>query len=101
VRPDLVLTFSDLQADIARDLIQAGVEVHAFNQRSVEHILGMVETVGRLVGAEGKSAWPWLPRWKPSSPTRAPKPQSCPRPPSGLFRGMGRPADIRHPLGFG
>jgi iron complex transport system substrate-binding protein len=39
VRPDLVLTFSDLQGDIARDLIKAGVEVHAFNMRSVEHIL--------------------------------------------------------------
>ena len=52
VRPDLVLTFSDLQADIARDLIKAGVPVHAFNQRSVDETLGMVETVGRLVGAE-------------------------------------------------
>ena len=36
VRPDLVLTFSDLQADIARDLIKAGVPVYAFNQRSVD-----------------------------------------------------------------
>jgi len=55
VQPDLVLTFSNLQADIARDLIKAGVAVHAFNQRSVEDILAMIATVGRLVGAEGKA----------------------------------------------
>lgn len=56
VQPDLVLCFSDLQADIARDLIKAGVSVHVFNQRSVEDILAMIETVGRLVGAEGRAA---------------------------------------------
>src|SRR5918994_7039556 len=33
LQPDLVFTFSDLQADIARDLIKAGVAVHAFNHR--------------------------------------------------------------------
>lgn len=55
VRPDLVLTFSDLQADISRDLIKAGVAVYAFNQRSVEDILMMVETIGRLVGAEERA----------------------------------------------
>ena len=55
VQPDLVLTFSDLQADIARDLIKAGVPVYAFNMRSVDDILGMVETLGRLVGAEAKA----------------------------------------------
>lgn len=55
VKPDLVLTFSDLQADIARDLIKAGVAVYAFNQRSVDDILGMIETVGRLVGVEDRA----------------------------------------------
>jgi iron complex transport system substrate-binding protein len=54
-QPDLVLTFSDLQGDISRDLIKAGVPVYAFNTRSVEDILGMVETLGRLVGAEDKA----------------------------------------------
>lgn len=53
-RPDLVLTFSDLQSDISRDLIKAGIPVYAFNPRSVDDILGMVETLGRLVGAEDK-----------------------------------------------
>jgi iron complex transport system substrate-binding protein len=49
--PDLVLTFSDLQADIAATLIRAGIEVHAFNQRSVANILDMIRTLGALVGA--------------------------------------------------
>ena len=56
VQPDLVFTFSNLQADIARDLIKAGVAVYAFNQRSVEDILAMIETVGRLVGAQEKAS---------------------------------------------
>jgi iron complex transport system substrate-binding protein len=55
VQPDLVFSFSNLQAGIASDLIKAGVPVHAFNQRSVEDILAMIETVGRLVGAEKKA----------------------------------------------
>ena len=55
VQPDLVLGFSDMQADVARDLIRAGVAVHVFNQRSVEGILAMIETVGRLVGAEDRA----------------------------------------------
>ena len=49
--PDLVLTFSDLQAGIAAELIRAGVAVHAFNQRDVAGILAMVRTLGALVGA--------------------------------------------------
>src|SRR6056297_3933113 len=40
--PDLVLTFSDLQAEIAAELIRAGIAVHAFNQRDVPGILAMV-----------------------------------------------------------
>jgi iron complex transport system substrate-binding protein len=51
LEPDLVLTFSDLQADIAATLIKAGVDVHAFNQRSVAQIIGMIRTLGALVGA--------------------------------------------------
>ncbi|HNH24570.1 MAG TPA: ABC transporter substrate-binding protein, partial [Accumulibacter sp.] len=55
VAPDLVLTFSDLQAEIVGQLIRAGVAVHAFNQRRVDGILAMIETVGRLVGAETRA----------------------------------------------
>src|SRR6201996_1139596 len=55
LEPDLVLTFSDLQADIAATLIKAGVDVHAFNQRSVAEIIGMIRTLGALV-ATGERA---------------------------------------------
>ena len=48
--PDLVLAFSDLQADIARELIRRGYPVHVFNQRTIDEILRMVRTVGALVG---------------------------------------------------
>jgi iron complex transport system substrate-binding protein len=51
LEPDLVLTFSDLQAPIAAELIRAGVAVHAFNQRDIAGILAMIRTVGALVGA--------------------------------------------------
>ena len=51
LRPDLVLSFSDLQADIVAALIRAGVAVHAFNQRSLAEILEMIRMLGALVGA--------------------------------------------------
>jgi iron complex transport system substrate-binding protein len=52
LKPDLVFAFSDLQADIAAELIRRGVTVMTFNQRSVTEILGMILTVGRMVGCE-------------------------------------------------
>jgi iron complex transport system substrate-binding protein len=55
LNPDLVLTFSDLQADIAAELIRKGVAVHAFNQRNVAGILAMIRTLGALVGAADKA----------------------------------------------
>jgi iron complex transport system substrate-binding protein len=55
LKPDLVLGFSNLQADIAAALIKAGIEVHVFNQRSVEDVLRMIVTTGRLVGATEKA----------------------------------------------
>src|ERR1044071_3115354 len=55
LEPDLVLTFSDLQADIVAQLIRANVAVHAFNQRDVAGILAMVRTLGALVGAAEKA----------------------------------------------
>jgi iron complex transport system substrate-binding protein len=54
LKPDLVLGFSNLQADIARDLIKAGVEVYVFNHRSVAGILRMVTTLGSLIGEPDK-----------------------------------------------
>src|SRR5512142_509985 len=55
LEPDLVLAFSDLQADIVADLIRANVAVHAFNQRDVAGILDMIRTLGALVGAADKA----------------------------------------------
>ena len=54
--PDLVLGFSDLQADIAGQLIKLGVDVHIFNQRSVEQILQMICVLGGMVGCEARAA---------------------------------------------
>ena len=55
LKPDLVLAFSDLQADIAGDLIRRGLDVHAFNQRSVAGILDMIRTVGAMVDASERA----------------------------------------------
>lgn len=49
--PDLVLTFSDLQAEIAADLIRAGLSVIAYNQRDLAGILAMIRHLGATVGA--------------------------------------------------
>jgi len=54
LKPDLVLGFSDLQADIARDLAKAGLNIMIFNQRSVDEILSMILTLSSLVGATTK-----------------------------------------------
>lgn len=55
LEPDLVLGFSDLQADIAAELIRAGIEVHIFNQRSVTQILAFIRTLGGIIGVVDKS----------------------------------------------
>ena len=55
LKPDLVLGFSDLQADIAAELVRAGLEVHVFNHRSVAEILRMIRTLGGMIGCEAKA----------------------------------------------
>lgn len=55
LQPDLVLGFSDLQADIAAQLARAGLEVHLFNQRSVAEIFRMVRTLGGMIGCEART----------------------------------------------
>jgi iron complex transport system substrate-binding protein len=50
LRPDLVLAFSDLQADIAAELIRRGYTVVTFNQRTIAEIFQMIRMVGALVG---------------------------------------------------
>ena len=55
VQPDLVLAFSDMQANLAADLIRAGLEVHVFNQRDLAGMLAMVRNVGAL--CQTPQAW--------------------------------------------
>jgi iron complex transport system substrate-binding protein len=55
LHPDLVLGFSDLQADIAAGLMRAGLEVHVFNQRSIADILRMIRTLGGMIGCADKA----------------------------------------------
>jgi iron complex transport system substrate-binding protein len=56
LEPDLVLGFSDLQADIGAELVRRGLEVHVFNQRSVTDILRMLRTLGGMIGCETTTA---------------------------------------------
>jgi len=55
LKPDLILGFSDLQADIAADLVKLGLEVHIFNHRSVADIFRMISTLGGMLGCEAKT----------------------------------------------
>jgi iron complex transport system substrate-binding protein len=55
LQPDFVVGFSDIQADIAAELVRAGVEVWISNHRSIEGILDYVRRLGALVGAAAKA----------------------------------------------
>jgi iron complex transport system substrate-binding protein len=55
LQPDLILAFSDLQADITTALVKRGHAVFTFNQRSVADILQMVRVLGGIVGASGRA----------------------------------------------
>lgn len=55
LKPDLVIGFSDIQADIAQALIKAGIEVWISNHRSIEGIRGYILRLGAMVGAVGKA----------------------------------------------
>src|SRR2546428_13993342 len=55
LKPDLVLAFSDLQADLAAELVRRGITVLTFNQRTVAEILQMIRMLGGLVGCQGEA----------------------------------------------
>jgi iron complex transport system substrate-binding protein len=55
LQPDLVLAFSDLQADLAAELVRRGLPVVTFNQRTVAEILQMIRMVGALVGCQAEA----------------------------------------------
>jgi iron complex transport system substrate-binding protein len=52
--PDLVLAFSDLQADVVRDVVRAGIPVLALNQRSLAEIFQAILVIGGALGCEAK-----------------------------------------------
>jgi len=54
LKPDLILAFSDLQAEIASDLVKQGYPVFTFNQRSVAEILQMIRVLAGMVGVSEK-----------------------------------------------
>ncbi len=74
-----MLGFSNLQADIARELIARGVNVMVFNQRSVDEILDMIRMLGRMVGA-GDRAEALAARLRAGLDAIAAESQSRPRP---------------------
>ncbi|MDW3649814.1 MAG: ABC transporter substrate-binding protein [Bacteroidia bacterium] len=55
LKPDLVIGFSDVQAELARELITENLQVLITNQRSVEDIFGVLEMMARIIGAEEKA----------------------------------------------
>ena len=55
LRPDLVLSFSDLQADIIAALVRHGINVHAFNQRTIAGIFDMIRMLGAIIGAADRA----------------------------------------------
>lgn len=55
LKPDLILAFSDLQADIVKELIKRGHTVVTFNQRNINEILQTMLMVGSLLGSEKKA----------------------------------------------
>lgn len=55
LKPDLVLAFSDLQAEIVAGLVREGLEVHVFNHRSIAGIFGMIGMLGAMIGASGRA----------------------------------------------
>src|SRR5262245_8831224 len=55
LKPDLVLAFSDLQADLSAELVRRGIPVVTFNQRTVAEILQMIRMLGGLVGCQAQA----------------------------------------------
>ncbi len=55
LKPDLVLAYSDIQADIAANLVRAGLAVYVFNHRDIAGIFAMIRTLGALIDRAGKA----------------------------------------------
>ena len=100
LQPDLILAFSDLQADIAAELIRRGYTVVTFNQRSIAEILQMVRMVGALVGCADRAAALADTFERGLDDVRA-RAARLSAPAARVFRRMGCAADLRYPMGRG
>ena len=98
LQPDLVIGFSDLQADIAATLIRAGVEVHGSSTTAASRHPGHVRALGGMVGCEAKARGLRRALRAPGS-TRCASGAAPAAPAARVLRRMGRAADQRHPLG--
>jgi iron complex transport system substrate-binding protein len=90
LQPDLVLGFSDLQADIAAQLARVGLEVHLFNQRSVTEIFRMIRTLGGMIGCEARTA-ELVARLEDGVQTARARAQTLPRRPRVYFEEWDEP----------
>ena len=100
LRPDLVLAFSDLQADITSELVKRGLPVFTFNQRSVGEILQMIHVLGGIVGVPDKAS-ALAEQLRGRSGAHQTDGSAVADTPTRLLRGMGRSAHQRDPLGRG
>ena len=91
LEPDLAIGFSDIQADIARSLVQAGVEVWISNHRSVAQTLGYVRRLGAMVGA-GERADAYAARLEASLAEVAAAAAALPRRPRVYFEEWDEPS---------
>ena len=94
LEPDFVVGFSDIQADIAAELIRHGIEVWISNHRSVDGILDYIARLGALVGA-GERANAYADELRAGLERIAARSRAAAATAQGLFRGVGRPDDQR------
>ena len=101
LKPDLILAFSDLQADITNDLVKRGYPVFTFNQRSVAEILQMIRVLAGIVGVAGERATRSLDELERGLDDIRESAASAAAASEGVLRGVVRPADQRHSLDRG
>ena len=100
LKPDLVLAFSDLQADLSAELVRRGISVVTFNQRSVAEILQMIRMLGGLVGCQLKAEALADQLARDLERIRN-EVGTIPAPPPDVLRGVGRSADFGDSVGRG
>jgi iron complex transport system substrate-binding protein len=90
LKPDLILTFSDVQAEITRELVLRGATVMNFNQRSIAEILDMIVVLSRMVGRPEAGGWTGSDRKAAARPRGdSSVGKIVPAPAASLLRGMG------------